>query len=64
MKAIVLCEERKIEIDSVREFCVVVNKGLIIGLGTEGITIAITPDGLPMFTSTFNYSDFLQRLLT
>ena len=50
-------------IEEVVEISIRVSDGLTIGTGKDGTTIIITPSGLPALSSSFNWAEYLSRLL-
>lgn len=51
-------------IEEVAECCVTPNRGLMMGVGPDGTTIALTPTDLPPVAYRFNWADFLYRMIS
>ena len=64
MKLLIRCEERRIEVDNAVEASAVINDGLIIGYGSSGMSIALTPKDMPAIMYQYTWAEILEKLLT
>lgn len=64
MELSIACESRTIMVEKVKTIGLVVNGGLTIGISPDGLSICITPQGLPTLVSDFHWNELLTRLLT
>jgi hypothetical protein len=64
MLTTILCESgRRIAAEKVNGVMITINEGLILGVGTDGVTVVITPRELPSLQMSYLWADFLKRLL-